>query len=235
MLIEEGMPVREGDVAGPPRRLAAQRAVLRLAESQLEAARRALARDAARNWSWPELTLRRTERLVAEGVVGQADLDEARTAASTLRAPGWRCRKNRSGSPSGEVALRRTELEDTVIRAPFDGVVISKDAQPGEMVSPVSAGGGFTRTGICTVVDMGSLEIEVDVNESYISRVEAGQARRGGARRLPGLADPGARDHHDPGGRPAEGDGAGADRFRRAGPADPARHGRQGRLPRGRR
>ena len=62
-----------------------------------------------------------------------------------------------------------------VVRAPFSGVVISKDAQPGEMISPVSAGGGFTRTGICTIVDMSSLEIEVDVNESYINRVKPGQ------------------------------------------------------------
>ncbi len=62
-----------------------------------------------------------------------------------------------------------------MIRAPFCGVVVTKDAQPGEMISPVSAGGGFTRTGICTVVDMNSLEIEVDVNESYIQRVRPGQ------------------------------------------------------------
>jgi len=61
------------------------------------------------------------------------------------------------------------------VRAPFGGIVVSKDAQRGEMVSPVSAGGGFTRTGIATIVDMGSLEIEVDVNESYIARVKAGQ------------------------------------------------------------
>ena len=74
-----------------------------------------------------------------------------------------------------EVALRRQDLDDTVIRAPFAGVAITKDAQPGEMISPVSAGGGFTRTGICTIVDMSSLEIEVDVNEAYISRVRPGQ------------------------------------------------------------
>jgi len=74
-----------------------------------------------------------------------------------------------------QVGVRRTELDDTVIRAPFSGVAISKDAQPGEMVSPVSAGGGFTRTGISTIVDMTSLEIEVDVNESYIHRVTPGQ------------------------------------------------------------
>ena len=62
-----------------------------------------------------------------------------------------------------------------MVRAPFDGVAISKDAQPGEMISPVSAGGGFTRTGICTIVDMSSLEIEVDVSESYINRVKPNQ------------------------------------------------------------
>jgi RND family efflux transporter MFP subunit len=75
-----------------------------------------------------------------------------------------------------QVALWRQELEDRVIRAPFDGVVVAKNAQPGEMISPISAGGGFTRTGIGTVVDMSSLEIEVDVGEAYIQRVRPGQA-----------------------------------------------------------
>ena len=73
------------------------------------------------------------------------------------------------------LALRQQLLDELTIRAPFDGVVIAKAAQPGEMVSPISAGGGFTRTGICTIVDMGSLEIEVDVNEAYIQRVSEGQ------------------------------------------------------------
>jgi RND family efflux transporter MFP subunit len=74
-----------------------------------------------------------------------------------------------------QVAVQQTSLNDMVIRAPFSGVAISKDAQPGEMVSPVSGGGGFTRTGICTIVDMRSREIEVDVNESYIGRVRPNQ------------------------------------------------------------
>src|SRR3989442_609824 len=69
----------------------------------------------------------------------------------------------------------RVNLDNCIVRAPFGGIVVSKDAQRGEMVSPVSAGGGFTRTGIATIVDMGSLEIEVDVNESYIARVKPGQ------------------------------------------------------------
>src|SRR6187455_1815776 len=73
-----------------------------------------------------------------------------------------------------EVEQWKQQLDDTIIRAPFGGVVTSKNAQPGEMISPMSVG-GFTRTGICTIVDMKSLEIEVDVNENYISRVEAGQ------------------------------------------------------------
>jgi RND family efflux transporter MFP subunit len=73
------------------------------------------------------------------------------------------------------VAVSRQRLDDTIIRAPFAGVVVAKNAQPGEMISPAAAGGGFTRTGIGTVVDMDSLEIEVDVNEAYINRVTPGQ------------------------------------------------------------
>src|SRR4029079_13806609 len=74
-----------------------------------------------------------------------------------------------------EVAMARQQLDDMVVRGPFAGIVVSKNAQPGEMISPISAGGSFTRTGICTIVDMSSLEIEVDVSESYINRVEPNQ------------------------------------------------------------
>jgi multidrug efflux pump subunit AcrA (membrane-fusion protein) len=74
-----------------------------------------------------------------------------------------------------QLALWQQQLDDNIIRAPFSGIVTTKNAQPGEMISPVSAGGGFTRTGIGTIVDMDSLEIEIDVNESFINRVEAGQ------------------------------------------------------------
>ncbi len=78
-----------------------------------------------------------------------------------------------------EVQRQRERLDDHTIRAPFDGVVTVKNAQPGEIVSPSSAGGGFTRTGICTIVDMNSLEIEVDVNEAFIGRVFEGQKVEG--------------------------------------------------------
>src|SRR5436305_5371255 len=83
--------------------------------------------------------------------------------------------KQQARAAQSRIGISEQEIENCVIRAPFDGILGSKDAQRGEMVSPVSAGGGFTRTGIATIVDMGSLEIEVDVNESYIARVKAGQ------------------------------------------------------------
>lgn len=77
-----------------------------------------------------------------------------------------------------ETRRQQERLDNHTIRAPFSGVVTQKNAQPGEIVSPSSAGGGFTRTGICTIVDMSSLEIEVDVNESFIGRVYPGQKVR---------------------------------------------------------
>jgi RND family efflux transporter MFP subunit len=170
--VEEGLAVTEGQLLA---RLddSQYRASLALAESRLDAARGSL-EETRVQIELADLTLSRTQRLVNEGVAGQADLDAARTEAEALRAR-LALEQQQVAVAEREVALRRVELADTVIRAPFDGIVISKDAQTGEMVSPVSAGGGFTRTGICTIVDMGSLEIEVDVNESYISRVRPGQ------------------------------------------------------------
>lgn len=78
-------------------------------------------------------------------------------------------------SARAAVAVAQRNLDDTVVRAPFSGVVTEKAAQPGEMVSPISAGGGFTRTGIGTIVDMDSLEVEVDVSENFINRVSPQQ------------------------------------------------------------
>ena len=100
------------------------------------------------------------------------------------------------------------------------------------MISPISAGGGFTRTGICTLVDMESLEIDVDVNESYINRVKPGQHVEAMLDAYPDWQIPAHGHHHHPHGRPPEGDGQGAHRLRPARPAHPARHGGQGRVPR---
>jgi RND family efflux transporter MFP subunit len=102
-------------------------------------------------------------------------LDTARTTRESLRAR-IALAHEQVRAAEARIAMAKQDIENTTVRAPFAGIVVSKDAQVGEMVSPISAGGGFTRTGIATIVDMNSLEIEVDVNESYIARVRTGQA-----------------------------------------------------------
>ena len=168
VLLEEGQPVREGQILAhlddtQPR------ATLALAEAQLASARKAAAEDQAR-LQQAEVTLQRRAALVKENVVGKAELDEAQSEVDSLKAR-IAYTQQQIGVAEQQVNLQKTMLADMVVRAPFSGVAISKDAQPGEMISPVSAGGGFTRTGIGTIVDMSSLEVEVDVNETYINRV----------------------------------------------------------------
>ena len=172
VLVEEGMAVSEGQVLA---RLddTTERSYLALAEAQLGAARGALAELEVRQVE-ARLDLDRQRRLLEQRLIGQADLDTAQAEADFLQARIANQREQVNVADR-ELDVRRTALDDTVIRAPFSGVAISKDAQPGEMISPVSAGGGFTRTGVCTIVDMSSLEIEVDVNESYINRVSPAQ------------------------------------------------------------
>ena len=118
--------------------------------------------------------LARTIELMKTGHSSQASLTKAQARVDTLMSAAERAEVDRDISKL-QVARQTEVVEKHIIRAPFGGVVVGKNAQPGEMISPVSAGGGFTRTGICTLVDMDSLEIEVDVNESYIGRVYAGQ------------------------------------------------------------
>ena len=168
VLIEEGMTVAQDqllavlDASIPKARLA-------LSESQLASARASLdeIRVSIRQAS---LDLSRTRDLAERDLASKADLDRAHLALLGLQA---RLRRSERDIVVAEraLAVQRSELDDMEIRAPFGGVVIAKAAQPGEMISPVSAGGGFTRTGICTIVDMESLEVEVDVNEAYINRV----------------------------------------------------------------
>tara|TARA_B100001167_G_C16750949_1_gene296116 strand:- start:142 stop:1287 length:1146 start_codon:yes stop_codon:yes gene_type:complete len=104
--------------------------------------------------------LNRTQELASRQLASQASLDAAQTSLEGLEAL---------------TEVKRQTVEDMKIVAPFSGVVVYKAAQPGEMISPISAGGGFTKTGICTIVDMDSLEVEVDVNEAFINRVTPGQ------------------------------------------------------------
>ena len=172
VLIEEGMRVEKGQVIA---RLDASNVEtsLRLAEAELRAAK-TTRHETGALLAEVKLRLDRTKSLVADDVVSQAELDSVQAESDSLEARLDRQHEEESVAES-RLAVWTQQLEDTIIRAPFSGIVTTKDAQPGEMISPVSAGGGFTRTGIGTVVDMESLEIEVDVNESYINRVRAGQ------------------------------------------------------------
>src|SRR5947207_9860819 len=171
VFVEEGKPVHKGQVLATLDD-SQVRAALAVAEAQLETARRGAAEDEARLRE-AELTLGRREQLVKEQVISKSELDSARAEVESLKARIAVANQQIRVAES-IVSQRRTDLADMEVRAPFDGVAISKDAQPGEMISPVSAGGGFTRSGIATIVDMTSLEVEVDVNESYINRVHSG-------------------------------------------------------------
>jgi RND family efflux transporter MFP subunit len=171
VLIEEGHPVKAGQVLAHLDD-SQPRAALAYAEAQLASARKSAAEDQAR-LQQAELTLSRRQQLLKDQVVGKAELDDAQSNVDALKAR-IAYAQQQIGVAESQVNLQKTNLTDMVVRAPFGGVVISKDAQPGEMISPVSAGGGFTRTGIGTIVDMSSLEIEVDVNETYINRVTNG-------------------------------------------------------------
>jgi HlyD family secretion protein len=170
--VEEGQAVRQGQVLA---RLddGTLRASLALTHAQVDAARRAVRENEVRLHE-AKLTLARLERLLAGGLSTQAELEAAQAQVDAFDARMLTAREQVRVAEQ-QAALAQTGLDDTIIRAPFSGVAISKDAQVGETVSPVSAGGGFTRTGICTIVDMDSLEIEVDVNETYINRVRSGQ------------------------------------------------------------
>ncbi|WP_069961632.1 efflux RND transporter periplasmic adaptor subunit [Lacunisphaera limnophila] len=171
ILIEEGVRVDAGQILA---RLddTNVRGNLELAQAQLAAAQSALEETKVRVIE-AERDLRRLATLLQGTVASQADFDRAETAALAARA---RLAQQATTVTVAErtVAIWQQQLDDTIIRAPFAGIVTSKNAQPGEMISPMSSG-GFTRTGICTVVDMDSREIEIDVNESYINRVAPGQ------------------------------------------------------------
>jgi len=170
--VEEGQVVEGGEVLAKIDD-ATDQAQLALAEARLNAARGALAETEAQLAN-ARRTLERQISLRQRDLTSEADVDLARTEVDALAARLSNQREQVQVARR-EVELQRRRIEQLTIRAPFSGIVIARAAQAGEMVSPVSAGGGFTRTGICTIVDMDSLEIEVDVNEAYIDRVAAGQ------------------------------------------------------------
>jgi len=172
VLIEEGQHVDKGAVVG---RLDDTniRAALEQSLAQLAYAKASL-NQVNVNLANAERDYNRKNELFAQHFVSQSDLDNVKTTLDGLRAQLATTQRSVEVSARGVDAARRN-LDDTVVRAPFAGVITVKAAQPGEIVSPISAGGGFTRTGIGTIVDMDSLEVEVDVNENFIARVHAGQ------------------------------------------------------------
>jgi RND family efflux transporter MFP subunit len=170
--IEEGQRVEAGDVLATLDDAEA-RVDVELRRAQLAAARAQLT-EAEASSANAEREYRRQQEIAALKLTSASALDAARTEAEASRA--------RSSSQASAVRVAQesvhaaeVQLDNTIVRAPFAGVVTVKAAQPGEMISPISAGGGSIRTGIGTIVDMDSLEIQVDVSESYINRVRPGQ------------------------------------------------------------
>jgi len=169
---EEGMRVEVGQILA---RLDDSDAKVRLtaAIADRDATAAALG-DLQVNLVNAERELKRNEELFQRRLIAEQQIDAARLAVDSFKARIVLARQQ-IGAADARIKMAEQDIDNCIVRAPFAGVVVSKDAQRGEMVSPISAGGGFTRTGIATLVDMTSLEIEVDVNESYIARVRDGQ------------------------------------------------------------
>jgi RND family efflux transporter MFP subunit len=169
---DEGMHVKEGEIIA---RLDCSESNAALASAKADRiATEASIHDLEVNLANADRELKRTQQLTDAGVSTPQALDAARTLADSYRAR-ISLTKEQVAAADRKIDVAQENVNNCTIRAPFTGQVVSKDAQVGEMVSPISAGGGFTRTGIATIVDMQSNEIEVDVNESYIARVKEHQ------------------------------------------------------------
>jgi RND family efflux transporter MFP subunit len=159
LFVDEGVVVKEGQV------------VAQLDSALAEADVNAIAADLRD----AERILGRVQTLAQRSYASEADLTKAEARVGILRGQLGQAEAN-AQTARLDVQRSATMLDKHKIRAPFAGVVVERSAQPGEMISPMSAGGSFTRTGICTIVDMDSIEIEVDVNEAFIGRVQPGGA-----------------------------------------------------------
>jgi RND family efflux transporter MFP subunit len=173
VFVDEGNTVTEGQVVAKLDSVLAEKD-LELAKSRVDAADAAAGAIKA-DLQDAERILNRTQSLSKNNYATEADLTKAQARVGVLSA---QLRQAEVQAQTARIDAKRTAavLDQHSIKAPFSGVVVDRAAQPGEMISPLSAGGGFTRTGICTIVDMDSIEIEVDVNEAFIGRVSAGQA-----------------------------------------------------------
>ncbi|MEO8998264.1 MAG: efflux RND transporter periplasmic adaptor subunit [Rhodanobacter sp.] len=171
MLIEEGDHVEKGQVLA---RLddTGYKAQLDAAKAQADSAHAQVAQVQA------QLTqsihdAARLDSLVGRGLVSTQSAEQARSQAAALGAQ-LNAQRQQARAAEAQATVAQVNFDYCVVRAPFSGVITTKDAQVGEIISPFSAGGGFTRTGVGTIVDMSSLEIDVDVNEAYIGRVKPG-------------------------------------------------------------
>jgi len=173
LFVDEGVVVKEGQVVAQLDSALAE-ADLSLAKSRAIAAEAAVNAIAA-DLRDAERILGRVQTLAQRSYASEADLTKAEARVGILRGQLGQTEAN-AQTARLDVQRSATMLDKHKIRAPFAGVVVERSAQPGEMISPMSAGGSFTRTGICTIVDMDSIEIEVDVNEAFIGRVQPGGA-----------------------------------------------------------
>ncbi|MBB3196504.1 efflux RND transporter periplasmic adaptor subunit [Roseateles terrae] len=170
VLFEEGDKVTKGQVLARLEdhalraALEASRASVKSAQANVEALRA--------QWLQAQSDLRRQEELSASGMTTRQAAEQARTAVNSYAAQ-LEARRREVEAAVAQSAQTQVNFDYTVVRAPFSGVITAKAAQVGEIVSPLSAGGGFTRTGVGTIVDMDSLEVDVDVNEAYIGQVKA--------------------------------------------------------------
>lgn len=170
VLIDEGFKVRKGQVlarlddTGLKAGLAAAEAQIRTAEANLGQVRAQLAQTQADE--------RRQAELNASGMTTRQSREQASTAVKTVSAQ-LEASQRQVEAAQAQARIARVNFDYATVRAPFDGVVTARSAQVGEIISPLSAGGGFTRTGVGTIVDMDSLEVNVDVNEAYIAQVKA--------------------------------------------------------------
>ncbi len=169
VLIEEGDHVKSGQVIA---RLedSALRASLGVAQANVQAAQAQVAQAQAQ-LAQAESDARRQTDLVARGMITQQAAEQARTAVASTSAL-LDARRREVEAARAQLAQAKVNFDYSIVRAPFSGVITVKAAQVGEIVSPLSAGGGFTRTGVGTIVDMDSLEVDVDVNEAYIGQVK---------------------------------------------------------------
>ena len=225
VFFDEGTHVKQGQLLATLDDSDVKRA-LASAKADRESAQAAIA-DYVVQLKNAKVQLGRAEQLQKAGVQTQEALDNASTAADSLTAK-IALAKQQVAASDARINEAQQAVDNTVIRAPFDGIVVSKDAQVGEMVSPISAGGGFTRTGIATIVDMNSNEIEVDVNESYIARVLPNQPVTATLDAYPDWQIPAQGAHGDSDGGPAEGHGKSAHLVSETGSENSAGHGREG-------